>query len=392
MIEYSFKMLLNIILPIINCDNPPPILLRAKHGVGKSSWAKELVNFLYAINEMEYGFVTRRASQQTEGDQLGLPFRDRTNNTTKYYPPDWFMEACTKPTVLLIDEIDRATLEVSQGYFELGDSRTLAGYTLHPRTVLISCVNGGENENNYNVNSMDPAFLDRWVTFDLNPTIEDWVEWGRERGGIHPEILAFVQNFPECLEVTKNMKPGKVYPSRRSWDRLNTVVAKNSKILESALQNNSEDLTKIFLISNGFVGEEAANSFKNWVADAKNKVIKPEDILNGDKVAFGKVQRFNVSEWNNHIDRWKDPATKELLHKKFANNKQKTAENVSNLLLEMPSEIFLKFWDEVVFGGEWNFDLTKAISNNEATIEGQKLKMQRIYQKYVLGRELSAIK
>ena len=350
------------------------------------------MNFLYAINEMEYGFVTRRASQQTEGDQLGLPFRDRTNNTTKYYPPDWFMEACTKPTVLLIDEIDRATLEVSQGYFELGDSRTLAGYTLHPRTVLISCVNGGENENNYNVNSMDPAFLDRWVTFDLNPTIEDWVEWGRERGGIHPEILAFVQNFPECLEVTKNMKPGKVYPSRRSWDRLNTVVAKNSKILESALQNNSEDLTKIFLISNGFVGEEAANSFKNWVADAKNKVIKPEDILNGDKVAFGKVQRFNVSEWNNHIDRWKDPATKELLHKKFANNKQKTAENVSNLLLEMPSEIFLKFWDEVVFGGEWNFDLTKAISNNEATIEGQKLKMQRIYQKYVLGRELSAIK
>ena len=104
--------------------------------------------------------VERRASQMTEGDLVGLPSIE--GNRTSFNPPDWFKQACEEPVCLFLDEVDRATLEVRQGIFELTDSRKLNGHHLHPDTIIFAAVNGGEHGEHYQVNEMDPAELDRW--------------------------------------------------------------------------------------------------------------------------------------------------------------------------------------------------------------------------------------
>ena len=116
-----------------------PIMLRGRHGVGKSE-------IVYQIAEkLELPVVERRASQMTEGDLLGMPSPElievNGEQASVFRPFAWFIQACTEPVVLFLDEVDRATQEVRQGIFELTDSRKLAGWVLHPDTVVIAAVN-----------------------------------------------------------------------------------------------------------------------------------------------------------------------------------------------------------------------------------------------------------
>ena len=136
-----------------------PVLLRGRHGIGKST-----VVYQFA-DKIGRQVVERRASQMTEGDLVGLPIVE--GNSTRFNPPDWFKTACDEPVILFLDEVDRATLEVRQGIFELTDSRKLNGHTLHPETLVFAAVNGGEHGEQYQVGEMDPAELDRWTVFDL---------------------------------------------------------------------------------------------------------------------------------------------------------------------------------------------------------------------------------
>ena len=120
-----------------------PILLRGRHGIGKSC----VVYQTGAV--MGLPVVERRASQMTEGDLVGLPVIK--GDTTTFNPPDWFKQACDEPVLLFLDEVDRATVEVRQGIFELTDSRKLNGHTLHPDTLVFAAVNGGEHGEQYQV-------------------------------------------------------------------------------------------------------------------------------------------------------------------------------------------------------------------------------------------------
>ena len=106
-----------------------PVLIRGRHGIGKSETVYQIAE------QMGLPVVERRASQMTEGDLLGLPDnRDVVVNgikATTFNPPDWLVTACTEACVLFFDEIDRATMEVRQGIFELTDSRKINGHYLH---------------------------------------------------------------------------------------------------------------------------------------------------------------------------------------------------------------------------------------------------------------------
>ena len=159
----DFKTFSSIINPILNAKFP--VLVRGRHGIGKSTIVYQ------KAEELGLPVVERRASQMTEGDLLGLP--KVAKGVTTWCAPDWLAEACSKPVVLFLDEVDRATMEVRQGIFELCDSRKIAGHTLHPDTLIFACVNGGEHGSQYQVGEMDPAELDRYTVFDVEPSVEE---------------------------------------------------------------------------------------------------------------------------------------------------------------------------------------------------------------------------
>ena len=304
-----------------------PVLLRGRHGIGKST-----VVYQYASRQnMEV--VERRASQMTEGDLVGLPTIE--NNSTKFNPPDWFKAACERPVVLFLDEVDRATLEVRQGIFELTDSRKLNGHKLHDDTFIFAAVNGGEHGAQYQVGEMDPAELDRWTVFDIEPSVEDWLAWASD-SGISQEIFNFVNQNRAHLEHTNDYEPNKVYPSRRSWERLDQCLSQASLLEESS--------PVLFNLTSAFVGFEAAVAFNDFIQNYDRQVSTDDILIKGD---FSKLADFGINDHTAIIDKFE---AEETFKEELA---QDQVDNLARYFIMLPSEVAMKLWT-VMGKGEVN--------------------------------------
>jgi len=305
-----------------------PVLLRGRHGIGKSCVVYQLAEVI------GLPVVERRASQMTEGDLLGLPSTD--GDCTRWNPPEWYLTACREPVVLFLDEVDRATPEVRQGIFELTDSRKLAGFSLHADTIIVAAVNGGEHGAQYQVGEMDPAELDRWTVFDVEPSIEDWLTWAKEN--VNEIVWDFINQNRNHLEHTGDFEPNKVYPSRRSWDRLNECLAEASLLEEGA------DLDTLFTLSSAFVGFEGAVAFKDFV-DNYDRLVTVADVL--DNGAIDKTSDFGINEHSALVEKMESESTFE--------EKLEPAQmqNLANYFVTLPSEVAMKLWTVM---GQGNID------------------------------------
>jgi len=296
-----------------------PVLIRGRHGVGKSEVVYQIAGGL------EMPVVERRASQMTEGDLVGLPSTD--GNTTSFNPPDWFKTACDNPVVLFLDEVDRATIEVRQGIFELTDSRKLNGHVLHKDTLIFAAVNGGEHGDQYQVGEMDPAELDRWTVFDVEPSTEDWLTWAKDK--VDGILWDFINQNRNHLEHTGDFEPNKVYPSRRSWVRLNDCFAQANLLAEDA------DTSVMFPLATGFVGFEAAVSFKDFV-DNYERQVTIENILDEGKIQL--TERFGINDHNAIVEKME---AKEIFTAPLS---EERIENLARYFMVVPSEVGMKLW------------------------------------------------
>jgi hypothetical protein len=330
----DFKTVIGIVPHVLNVRKP--VLFRGRHGVGKSE-------VIYQIaDELGMLVVERRASQMTEGDLIGLPSTD--GNVTSFNPPDWYNECCEESRILFLDEIDRATTEVRQGIFELTDSRKLNGHKLHPDTIIFAAVNGGEHGAQYQVGEMDPAELDRWTVFDLEPTVEDWLDWAKDN--VETVVWDFINNHRAHLEHDKEFEPNKVYPSRRSWKRLNDCLC-----LAGLLETTSETL---YHLTAAFVGFEAAVSFNDFVANY-SKVVTVEDILDDGKIEL--TEEFGVNEHSALVEKFEASG---VFNDVLPDNR---ADNLAAYFVTLPSEVAMKLWTVI---GQANQDNAIKLHGAEA--------------------------
>ena len=300
-----------------------PVLLRGRHGIGKSQVVYQIAGSL------GLPVIERRASQMTEGDLVGLPSIE--GNRTTFNPPDWFKMACEEPAVLFLDEVDRATLEVRQGIFELTDSRKLNGHNLHPDTLIFAAINGGEHGESYQVNEMDPAELDRWSVWDVEPTTEDWLAWGKDN--VDGLIWDFINQNRGHLEHTADIEPNKRYPSRRSWKRLNDVLAQ-ADALEAG--------PAMFNLAQSFVGFEAAVALNDF---AKNyeRVVTVEQLLTGERT--DALAAFSLNE---HCALIEKIEAEETCKSELTDDQ---VSHLANYFVTLPSEAAMKLWGVISQGG-----------------------------------------
>ena len=337
----DFKTFVNV-APLVAAVKKP-ILLRGRHGVGKSCVVYQTAA---ALN---LPVVERRASQMTEGDLVGLPKTD--GNVTSFCPPDWYNEACNQAVVLFLDEVDRATIEVRQGIFELTDSRKLNGHTLHPETLIFAAVNGGEHGEQYQVGEMDPAELDRWTVFDVEPTVEDWLDWAKPN--VNEIVWDFINQNRDHLEHTGDFEPNKVYPSRRSWDRLNECLTAGGFLGDELRKTQA---ATIYELGCAFVGFEAAVAFRDFAEKYERQVTVADILENG---AIEKTAEFGI---NDHC------ALVEKMESTQVFQKELPVDQINNLaqyFLTLPSEVAMKLWTVL---GNGHIDNTVAL--HQCQIDG----------------------
>jgi len=338
----DFKTFLSIVPHIV--DARYPVLLRGRHGIGKSTVVYQLAK------ERGLPVVERRASQMTEGDLLGLPKVE--GNITKWLAPEWLHTACDTACVLFLDEVDRATLEVRQGIFELCDSRKIAGYSLHPDTIIFACVNGGEHGAQYQVGEMDPAELDRYTVFDVEPTVEDWLAWAKDN--VISEVWDFINQNHNHLEHKDDYEPNKVYPSRRSWERLSTCL---SGLPEVAFGST------LYQLSASFIGFEGAVAFNDFVKNYERQVTV-ENIVDEGRLEL--VKDWAINDHNSLIEKMK---AKDLFDSKLSTNQ---LQNLANYFVGLPSELAMSLWKTMSSGKSATFNVAQL--HGMSTKDGKSIK------------------
>ena len=217
-----------------------------------------------------------------------------------------------------------------QGIFELTDSRKLAGWTLHPDTIVIAAVNGGDHGSQYQVNEMDPAELDRYTVFDIEPTVEDWLDWGKDN--VTGFVWDFINQNRAHLEHSDDFEPNKVYPSRRSWKRLNDCLA------TACLFEESADQTVFFTLSQSFCGLEAAVAFLDFFK-AYDRQVTWEQVVNDGKV--DKTSKFDINAHAAMVEKIEAAA---ILEEDLTSEQ---LDNLAEYFKLLPAEIAMKLWSAV---------------------------------------------
>jgi hypothetical protein len=313
------------------------ILLRGPHGIGKSQVVRQVAK------SFNLPVIDRRLSQMTEGDMVGLPSTD--GEVTRFNPPDWYKRACVSPVCLFLDELNRATPEVMQAAFQIVLDRELNGWQLHSETRVFAAVNASAA---YTVNEMDPALLDRFWTIDLEPTVEDWVAWARN-GHVADVVTDFIAGNDKWLDTPKDSDPGKVTPSRRSWERLS-----NALTLAGVVEQPDNPL--FYPICRGYVGNEATIAFHSFVKTIDSQV-SGEEILNSYSKVKKKVAKLGTEKHNVLIEKVTDYVTKQL---KSLDDKQ--GKNLQEFMRDLPGELRVACWSKLTQGsGTDNLELAKAI-------------------------------
>ena len=306
------------------------ILVRGPHGIGKSQIFRQIARTLGFKAE---DFIDRRLSQMTEGDLLGLP--ELVDGVTRFCPPDWYMSACKAPNIVLLDEFNRATQEVMQCGFQIVLDHELNGWKLHPETRVYAAVNASPE---YTVNEMDPALLDRFWTIDLEPTVEDWLNWAKSSdGNISDVIIDFIRQQPRHLRHSGQIEPGKVYPSQRSWERVDRSLKHAGMDLAEMAGSESKG---IYFLSMGFLGFEAAAALSDFVKNYDAQVTA-EDVLDNWKKNKDRVKKLSADKQNALMEKILD-------HGERNSWTTGQADNLSDMLKGSNGEMLVSFVNKLM--------------------------------------------
>jgi hypothetical protein len=298
------------------------VLVRGPHGIGKSQ-------LVYQISKIfNLPSIERRLSQMSEGDIIGLP--ELEGGVTKFRPADWYMQACLAPHVLFLDELNRATPEVMQAAFQIVLDRTLNGHTLHPDTRVFAAVNVNGS---YQVNEMDPALLDRFFVVDLEPTVEEWLEYAKPV--VHSYMHSFIMTNNKMLNPSTKVSPGTVQPSPRSWVRLDEAL-KIANLYEVDIQKDKTAEQFFYCMTVGLVGTEASIAFTDFVKNMERQV-SALDVLDAWEANQQRVNDLGQEKWNIISEKIIDFMSETVLT-------EEQCKNLGKYFWVIPAELRIAFW------------------------------------------------
>lgn len=331
------------------------VLLRGRHGIGKSEIVKQCAQDRSKLEGVPYEFIDIRLSQRESGDVIGIP---RTvgeykvtrhvfvngketdqevvlTNTTIHDLPSWFPRDPDSHGYILFDEIDRANREVQQSAFEAVLDYRINMHDLPQGWHVVAAANADMDI--YTVLEMDPALLDRFLVIDLEPTVPEWMAHA-EKIGVHDAITKYITKFDSDLFSPEQLEPGQIYPSPRSWVNLSLDIQHYAKTGHDPLT----DLDYLMLLAKGCVGGTTAINFVEFIRK-DYKTLTPEDILD----RFDKDMEKHVSKAESTETSFYCKTLGAYLKKHSGKLTQKQLDNLYRFFKALPKEVAGGFWSQL---------------------------------------------
>ena len=239
-----------------------PVFVWGSPGIGKSSIIKQI-----AI-EKELEFVDLRLSLLDPTDLKGIPFFDQENNEAVWASPNFLPKNPDSKGILFLDEINTAPPSVQASAYQLVLDRKVGDYELPEAWSIVAA--GNHESDRGVVYRMPPPLANRFVHLNMEVSFEDWKVWAYHNG-IDASIIAFLNYDESRLFDFDPSKNEKSFPTPRSWEYVNKVLASN---MEPSL---------LLEIISGAVGKQSATSFMSF-RKVMNRLPNIEKLLSGDEV------------------------------------------------------------------------------------------------------------
>ena len=199
-----------------------PVFLWGGPGIGKSAIVRQLAELL------KIPLQDVRALLLDPVDLRGLPFLG-SDGRSKWATPEFLPQEGSG--ILFLDELNAAPAMVQASCYQLVLDRKLGEYTLPDGWAIVAA--GNRDSDRAVTTRMPTPLRNRFVHLEFEVDLQEWSEWAI-RGGIRPEVIAFLRFRQELLSVFD--RDANAFPSPRSWEFISRILdAKPDQAVEHDL-------------------------------------------------------------------------------------------------------------------------------------------------------------
>ena len=175
---------------IATTGNKVTVHMKGNPGIGKSSVLKAL-----AQRFPTHDSVYIDCADIDLGD-IAMPVINHEQKSTAFYPNERFKLHTGRPSIIMLDEITKASEPVKNMLLPIMQERRLGNVDLHPDSIVFSTGNLTTDV----VGDHMKAHVKNRVTQVVvsPPSAEEWTPWAIDNN-VAPEIIAWVSQFPHCM-------------------------------------------------------------------------------------------------------------------------------------------------------------------------------------------------
>ncbi len=315
------------------------------HGIGKTEIVKQFAE--------EEGFwcETLQLTVMDESDLMGMPVISedhRGDKVTTWAKPVWLQRIQKanedgKHVIVFMDELGRASLSIRQASLQMVLEGKIQEHSLGFLDDLNTLTIVADNPSDeYDSSDFDAALEDRFITLDVEASIEGFLKYAREKE-LNPVITDFLAEYPERLVYNPEDDTEKG-SSPRAWESLSRILKVTPK--DSPLLNT-------LILSK--VGKTVGASFFHYLRNYIN-VISVEDIINtiGDSKIDTKDQQKKMAKKLSKITKKMEVISatelaEKMLKEHLSENSAVSAKEVAVYVVSLNIEVaagILKTWKD----------------------------------------------
>lgn len=202
-----------------------------------------------------------------------MKYRQTGKTRMAYAKPAWVPEYNENGTIVLLDDFVRANPQLLQACMDLVLEQKYVSWNLPKKTLIV--LTNNPDDGSYNVNSLDEAQRTRFLNFEVEFSLDSWMNWA-EKNNIDGRCINFVASY--CKELFDADDEGNRICNPRSFVMFANMI---SGVKD---WDNADSLSFINTIARGCFKDNGRFSqmFTAFLRNKMHLLIQPKKMLLGD--------------------------------------------------------------------------------------------------------------